>query len=203
MYKLFGNVRMGANVVIEDFVIIGKPPAGAQDGEFETVIGDNAVIRSHTVIYAGNVIGAGFQTGHHVTIREHNVIGDEVSVGTGSVIEHHVSIADRVRIHSQAFVCEYSCLEERAWVGPNAVLTNAKYPQYAGVKENLKGVLLGKAVKIGANVTLLPGVVIGDESLIGAGAVVCGDVPAQEVWVGNPARRLKSSREVGYIRKDQ
>lgn len=92
------NVTFGDGVVLEDFCIIGAPPRGAKDGELATRIGDNAVIRSHTVIYAGNVIGNNFQTGNKVNIRESNRIGNNVSVGTLSVIEHHVEIADNVRI---------------------------------------------------------------------------------------------------------
>ena len=80
------------------------------------------------MIYAGNVIGRNFQTGNKVNIRESNRIGDNVSVGTLSVIEHHVEIGDSVRIHTQAFIPEYSVLEEGCWIGPNVVLTNAKYP---------------------------------------------------------------------------
>ena len=75
-------------------------------------IGEGSVIRSHTVIYAGNVIGRNFQTGNKVNIRESNRIGNNVSVGTLSVIEHHVEIGDGVRIHTQAFIPEYSVLED-------------------------------------------------------------------------------------------
>ena len=97
------------------------------------------MIRSHTVIYAGNVIGRNFQTGNKVNIRESNRIGNNVSVGTLSVIEHHVEIADNVRIHTQVFIPEFSVLEEGCWIGPNVVFTNAKYPLSPGVKDQLAG----------------------------------------------------------------
>jgi len=109
--KIYRNVHMGADSTIEDFCIIGTPPRGATDGEFTTTIGDRAVIRSHTVVYAGNVIGHSFQTGNKVNIRELNEIGNNVSIGTLSVIEHHVKIGNNVRIHTQAFVPEFSVLE--------------------------------------------------------------------------------------------
>ena len=102
--KIHPNVTIGKNAVIEDFVIIGTPPRGKKSGELPTTIGDNAVIRSHTVIYAGNSIGNSFQTGHHVMVREENNIGDNVSIGTSSVVEHHVTIGDDVRIHTNAFI---------------------------------------------------------------------------------------------------
>ncbi len=72
-------------------------------------------------------------------IRELNQIGDNVSIGTHSVIEHHVQIDDNVRVHSNAFIPEFSILEEGAWVGPNVVFTNALYPLSPQAKSNLKG----------------------------------------------------------------
>jgi len=197
-YRLFNNVLLGAGTVIEDFSIVGTPPRGKQDGELPTTIGDDSVIRSHTVIYAGNIIGAHFQTGNKVNIRESNRIGNNVSIGTLSVIEHHVEIADNVRIHTQVFIPEYSVLEEGCWIGPNVVFTNAKYPVSPGVKDSLVGPIIRKGAIIGANVTLLPGVTVGERALIGAGSVVVRDVPAGAVVVGNPARVTRQISELPY-----
>ncbi len=190
--RIYPNVRLGENVEVGDFVILGVPPRGKAEGELPTVIGDGAVIRSHTVIYAGNVIGDHFQTGHHVMIREENRIGNDVSVGTSSVVEHHVQICDHARIHSQAFVPEYSTLEEGAWVGPNVVLTNAPHPLCPKAKECLKGPTLKRGAKIGANSTILPFLIIGENALVGAGSVVAQNVPDEAVVAGNPARVIKT-----------
>ena len=184
--------------VVEDFCIVGTPPRGVREGELPTTIGEGAVIRSHTVIYAGNVIGRNFQTGNKVNIRESNRIGDNVSVGTLSVIEHHVEIGDNVRIHTQVFIPEFSVLEEGCWIGPNVVLTNAKYPLSPGVKDHLAGPVIRKGAKIGANATLLPGVVIGENALVGAGAVVVRDVPPGSVVAGNPARVIRQIADLPY-----
>lgn len=197
-YRTYSNVLLGPGAVIEDYCILGAPPRGTRDGELETRIGNGAHIRSHTVVYAGNRIGDGFQTGNKVNIRESNRIGNNVSVGTLSVIEHHVEIADNVRIHSQAFIPEYSILEEGCWIGPNVVLTNAKYPLSPTVKETLKGPIVQSGAKIGANATLLPGVIIGRNALVGAGAVVVADVPEGAVVVGNPARVIRQMSELPY-----
>jgi len=186
--RIHPNVNLPADAVIGDFVILGEPPRGAVSGELALTFGAGCVIRSHSVIYAGNVIGAGFQTGHGVMVRENNDIGVNVSVGTHSVIEHHVIIRDDVRIHTNVFVPEYTILEAGCWLGPNVVITNALYPQSRGVKERLQGAHVMARAKIGANVTLLPGVVIGEYALIGAGAVVTKDVAAGAIVVGNPAR---------------
>lgn len=187
--RIYPNVRLGENVEIEDFCVIGAPFQG-YTGE-ETIIGDNAIIRSHTVIYAGNHIGNNFQTGNKANIREFNIIGNNVSIGTLSVIEHHITIEDNVRIHSQAFIPEHTVLENGCWIGPNVVLTNAKYPNSPNTKKELKGVLVKKNAKIGANVTILPGLVIGENSLIGAGSVVVKDVEAGVILAGNPAKLIR------------
>ncbi|MBL1275802.1 MAG: hypothetical protein COB30_006920 [Ectothiorhodospiraceae bacterium] len=180
------NVVLGDNVTIEDFCIIGIPFSSATEGQ-TTVIGDNAVLRSGTYIYAGCKIGRNFQTGNKANIRELNNIGDDVSIGTMSVIEHHVEICDNVRIHSQAFIPEYSRLEKNAWIGPNVVLTNARYPRSKTAKDDLMGPVIEENSKIGANSTILPGVTIGRNSLVGAGSVVVKNVPAGVIVVGNPA----------------
>jgi acetyltransferase-like isoleucine patch superfamily enzyme len=196
------NVTFGEGAVVEDFCIIGAPPRGAKDGELPTLIGARAVIRSHTVIYAGNVIGSNFQTGNKVNIRESNRIGNNVSVGTLTVIEHHVEIADNVRIHTQVFIPEYSVLEEGCWIGPNVVFTNAKYPLAPGIKDQLAGPIIRKGAKIGANVTLLPGVIVGENALVGAGSVVVSDVAPGSVVVGNPARPIRQISELPYASLD-
>jgi acetyltransferase-like isoleucine patch superfamily enzyme len=197
-YRIHENVTLGEGSFVEDFCIVGSPPRGIRDGELATTIGEGAMIRSHTVIYAGNAIGRHFQTGNKVNIRESNHIGDDVSVGTLSVIEHHVEIADNVRIHTQVFIPEFSVLEEGCWIGPNVVLTNAKYPLSPGVKDRLAGPVIRKGAKIGANATLLPGVIIGENALVGAGSVVVHDVPAGTVVAGNPARVIGQVSNLPY-----
>jgi UDP-3-O-[3-hydroxymyristoyl] glucosamine N-acyltransferase len=81
---IYPHVKLGKNVVIEDYCVIGSP---LRDGtEPETIIGDNSHLRSFTVIYAGNKIGENFQTGNKANIREHNTIGNNVSIGNLSVV---------------------------------------------------------------------------------------------------------------------
>jgi acetyltransferase-like isoleucine patch superfamily enzyme len=199
-FRVYPNVHFGTDAQIGDYAIIGSPARGKRAGEPETRIGARAVIRSHTVIYAGNVIGDDFQTGHGALVREENQIGNHVSIGSHSIVEHHVVIGNNVRIHSNVFVPEFSILEDDCWLGPNVVVTNARYPRSRNVKETLKGATIKRGAKIGANATLLPGVVIGENALVGAGAVVTRDVPAGAVVVGNPARVVKRVEEIEEYR---
>jgi acetyltransferase-like isoleucine patch superfamily enzyme len=198
LYRIFENVHLGDGSTVEEFCIIGTPPRGKRPGELATTIGEGSVIRSHTVIYAGNTIGRNFQTGNKVNIREENRIGNNVSIGTLSVVEHHVEIGDNVRIHTQAFIPEFSVLEDGCWIGPNVVLTNAKYPLSPGVKDRLVGPVIRKGAKVGANATILPGVIVGENALVGAGAVVTRDVPPGAVATGNPARVTARIADLPY-----
>ena len=197
-YHLHAGVELGDGCEIGPFVLIGVPARGKREGECTTMIGPGATIRSHSIIYAGNRIGPRFQTGHGVMIREENEIGADVSIGTGTVVEHHIQIGDGVRIHSQAFIPEYTVLEAGCWIGPRVVITNAKYPCSPRVKESLRGATVKRGAKIGASSVLLPGVVIGENALVGAGSVVTKDVPEGVVVAGNPARILKRIADLPY-----
>ena len=183
------DVELGPSVIVEDFCVIGAPFEGGSGAK--TRIGPGSVIRSHTVIYAGSQIGCNFQTGNKANIRELNEIGDDVSIGTLSVVEHHVRIHDGVRIHSQAFVPEFTTLCRGCWIGPNVVITNAKYPRSPNAKSELAGAYVGEDAKVGANSTLLPGVRIGEGALVGAGSVVTKDVEPGMIVAGNPATVLR------------
>jgi acetyltransferase-like isoleucine patch superfamily enzyme len=185
------QVTIGAGSTVEELCVIGRHGPGTP-----TVIGERATIRSHTVIYGGNTVGRGFATGHHVLLREDNTIGDDVSIGSLTVVEHHVTIGDRVRIHSQCFIPEYSVLEPGCWIGPRVTLTNAPFPRCPDVARCTRGVLVGRDARVGANVTILPGVRIGERALIGAGSVVTRDVPAGAVVTGPAARQVKSIDEL-------
>lgn len=202
-FRLYPRVDIGQDPEIGDYVIIGLPPRDEAAGSLITSIGPHAIIRSHSVIYAGNKIGAQFQTGHGVLIRECNEIGDHVSIGSHAVIEHHLRIGNGVRVHSCAFIPEFSILEDDSWVGPNAVFTNARYPRSPDAKRDRKGPHLRVGARVGANATLLPGVVIGSHALVGAGTVVVDDVPDGKVVVGNPGRIVRDINELSAYQVDQ
>jgi acetyltransferase-like isoleucine patch superfamily enzyme len=196
--KIYKNVTLGDHITIEDYAIIGIPPVGKNEHDYTTTIGDHAIIRAHSIIYAGNTIGTHFQTGNNVNIRENNTIGNHVSIGTKTVIEFHTTIHDNVRIHSQAFIPEYCTLHEHCWIGPNVVLTNAKYPQSTRSKDFLTGVIIEKQAKIGANSTILPGIHIGQNALVGAGSVVSKHVKENTVVAGNPAKLIDTIQNIRY-----
>ena len=187
------GVTLGEDTEVEEFCLVGRHGG---DASTRTVIGARSLLRSHTVVYAGNVIGERFATGHHALVRESNTIGDNVSIGSLSVVEHHVTIGNGVRIHSQCFIPEYSLLEDGAWIGPRVTITNAPFPKCPDVSKCMRGVIIERDARIGANATLLPGVRIGARALVGAGAVVTRDVAPGTLVVGNPARATKTLDEL-------
>jgi acetyltransferase-like isoleucine patch superfamily enzyme len=197
------HVIIGRNPKIGRYVILGEGYSRSR-GIGKLVIGDNAVVRSHSVIYAGNKIGNNFQTGHGVLIRENNQIGNDVSIGTHSVIERDNRIEDRVRIHSNCFVPEFVQIHENAWIGPSVTILNVLHPPCPKFELCAKSVVIRKNAKIGGNVTIGPRVTIGENAVIGCGAVVVNDVPDDSVAVGSPARVIKRTEELkcllGYFK---
>lgn len=187
--RIFTNVKIGQGSTIDEYVVIGRPPRGRKPGELQTVIGDNAIIRSHSVIYAGTKIGNCLETGHGVLIRENNVIGNNVRIGTHSIIENDNTIGDKVRIHSAVFVPQRTIIEDEVWIGPNVILLNDPHPPCA---KCMRGPTLKKGAKIGAHATIMPFVVIGEKSLVGAGALVTRDVSPRAVVTGSPAKIIKT-----------
>lgn len=186
------NVRIGLGADLQGPSVIGKPPRGRSEGELALTIGALAVVRGFTTIYAGSVIGDRLQTGQCVSIREGNLIGDDVSIGTNTVLEFGNRIGDRVRIHTGCFL-EMVTIEDDVFVGPNVVFTDDPHPMNCPHYTDCRGgPTVRRFARIGANSTILPGVVIGENSLVGAGSVVVDDVPGGTVVVGNPARVLKT-----------
>ncbi|OFW61965.1 MAG: hypothetical protein A2133_07165 [Actinobacteria bacterium RBG_16_64_13] len=190
------GVQIGPDADLQSPCIVGKAPRGAVEGELPLKIGCRATVRPFTTIYAGNVIGDRLQTGQGASIREDNVLGDDVSVGTNSVLEFGNRIGNRVRIHSGCFL-EMVTIEDDVFVGPNVVFTDDPHPMNCPSYKDCKGgPVVRRLARIGANTTILPGVEIGENALIGAGSVVVDDIPAGAVAVGNPARVIKHVSEL-------
>lgn len=181
----------------ESNVFIGLKPK--YDNGLRTKIGNNFIIRSGTVIYRGVSIGDNFQSGHNVLIREKNVIGNNVSIGSNSTIEPGNTIDNNVRIHSGCFL-ENVILKENVFIGPNVVFTDDLHPICPRYEECLGGAYVEENVSIGANSTILPGIRIGKNSLIGAGTLVHIDVPPEVVFAGNPGRIIKKVAELVCVK---
>lgn len=190
------NVEIGINSFVGARVILGEYLADftvkREIAPHILHIGDNAVIRSDTIIYGDNIIGDYFQTGHRVTIRENSQIGSHVRVGTLSDIQGHCEIGNYVNMHSNVHIGHKSMIKDYVWIFPYVILTNDPNPP----SENLFGVTVEEFAVIATGSVILPGMVIGKESLVGAGAVVTRDVLPERVVVGNPAKDVGSTDRI-------
>jgi UDP-2-acetamido-3-amino-2,3-dideoxy-glucuronate N-acetyltransferase len=203
------GVTFGAHVVVHDGVVIGdgctigdgavlgkgpklaKRSSASRDPLDALVLEDGVIIGTHAIVFAGARIGAGSIVADQAFVRERATIGGETVVGRASGVDNDVQIGDRVRIQSQAYVTGYSVIEDDVFFGPCAMTTNddtmARHPK--GMP--LRGATLRRACRIGGGAVLVPGVEIGEEAFVAAGAVVTADVPARKVVMGVPARLMK------------
>ena len=188
MMQKYGINSLGKGAMIFEPVILGFPSReflGRTDYPGAT-IGDDAVLRTGTVIYCNVTIGNNFSTGHNVIIREKTTIGNDSAIGSASIIEGTCTIGNNARIQSMVFIPTNTVIGNGVFIGPNTILTNDRYPPTG--KPELRGPVLEDNVTLGANVTVLPGVRVGKGAAVAAGSVVTRDVPPGMLAIGAPAR---------------
>ncbi len=197
------GVEVGANVIVHDDVVIGDgvqldhgvvigrmarmsrgsnrpPPRRAP-----TTVGAESVICAYAIVEAGVELGMHSLIGDHAAIREGAKLGADVAVGLASQVKHGAEIHDRVRMQSHCVVGSGVVIEEDAFLGPGVhVLTGRMMTSEA----RRPPPHLQRGCQIGAGARIMPGVDIGAEAIVGAGAVVTGDIPAGTVVRGVPAR---------------
>ena len=178
------EVRLGRNCQVHPTAILGQR-CGRRIDWTPLIIGDEAQIRSGSVIYGATTVGRKFETGHHVIVREQNQIGDEVCLWSNTIIEYGCQIGHRVKLHCNCHLPQFTTIEDDVFSATGLLVANDLHPTCARCME---GPTIRRGVRIGVGVILLPKVVIGEDALLGAGAVVTKDVPARAVVVGNPAR---------------
>jgi acetyltransferase-like isoleucine patch superfamily enzyme len=180
------DVHLADDVLVEDFVVVGAGPGAVH-------IGPGSVLRAGTIVYGDVRIGRGLQTGHHAVIRAGTSIGDNCVIGTNVVIDGNCVLGDQVKLQSNVYVPTNTRIESDVFIGPCACLTNDKpmaaysrgiYPR----SRELVGPTIRRGARIGANSTILPEIEVGEDAVVGAGAVVTRDVPAHAVVMGVPAR---------------
>ncbi len=164
-------------------------------GEAEPlVLGPGAVVCARAIVLAGARIGAGAILGDQSFVRERARIGDSTVIGRGSAVDNDVLVGERVRVQTDVYLTAYSVVEDDVFVGPGAMTTNDSTMSRHGSDFSLEGALLRRACRIGGGAVLTPGVEVGEEAYVAAGAVVVRDVPPRAVVMGVPARVV---REVG------
>ena len=150
------------------------------------------MVSTGAIVFAGTTVGERVILGDQSCVRERVELGDDVVVGRGSLVENDTTIGDRTKIQAAAYVTAYSTLEEDVFIAPCAITTNDNFMGRTEERHALRrGPTIRRGARIGGGAVLLPGVEIGEEAFVGAGAVVLRDVPARAVVVGNPARQIR------------
>jgi UDP-2-acetamido-3-amino-2,3-dideoxy-glucuronate N-acetyltransferase len=195
---------MGAGVRLGDGCVIGKAPAlgrrstASREEPPPAVLGDGVAVGAAAVVLAGARVGDGCVVADQAHVRERTEIGAETVVGRGVSVENDVTIGARVKLQTGAYITAWSVVEDDVFVAPGVVLTN---DPTAGRRrdEPLRGAVLRRACRVGGGAVLLPGVEVGEEAFVGAGAVVTRDVPARSVAIGVPARILREVEEAELL----
>ena len=188
---------IGRNVRVESGAVIGY--GAPEEGAKPTVLEDGVLVATHSVIYHGVVLEAGAKVRHHVVVREHVTIGRETSIGSLSTIEHHSSIGACCSLHSRVHLTDYSTVSDYVFIGPGFVSMSDTALNYRrpALEETYQGVTIARGARIGGGVLAMPGAVIGEEAVIGAGGLVRGKLDGGYVYLGNPLRAVRkvSDRE--------
>lgn len=197
------GVRLGKGVRVGDHTVLGKEtfrsavsattrnvPASE---EALLTIGDGCIIGASCVLYAGATLDAHSFVGDLATIREMCQIGKMTVVGKGVTVENGTTIGKRVKIETGAYITAFSTIEDYCFIAPEVTFTNDRFlGRTEARKAQFKGPTLKRGARIGANVTILPGLVIGEDALVAAGSVVTKDLEGRFIYMGSPAKRLRA-----------
>jgi acetyltransferase-like isoleucine patch superfamily enzyme len=188
------DVVLGARCVVEAGAVLGKRPrlrrgSSAAGASLEALmIDDDVTVCCGAVVYVGARIGAGAIIGDQAQIRERAVIGKGSVVGRASCVDFEATVGDRVLIQTGVYVTGGSVVEDDVFLGPGVQTTNDNTMGRHAPGESLRGPVLRRACRVGGGAVLVPGVEIGEEAYVAAGAVVSRDVPPRSVVMGVPAR---------------
>jgi acetyltransferase-like isoleucine patch superfamily enzyme len=187
---------IGAGCVVEDHAVLGKPPRLARTSVAHGAVGplelgDEVSVCAGAIVFAGARLGEGVILGDQSFVRERSTIGAGTVIGRGSVVDNDVSIGERVKIQTTVYVTAHSVIEDDVFVGPGTTTTNDDTIARHAPQETLRGVVLRRACRVGGGVVMTPGVEIGEEAFVAAGAVVTHDVPPRAVVMGVPARVVR------------
>ena len=189
---------LGEGVRVLEYAVVGKQPVlsprstAPRDPLPPAQIGDGSVISTGAIVFAGSRIGARVVLGDQSCVRERVTVGDDVVLGRGALVENDTTIGALTKIQADAYITAYSTLEESVFIAPCVVTTNDNFMGRTERRHDLiAGPTIRRGARIGGGAILCPGVEIGEEAFVGAGAVVTKDVPSRVIVVGNPARVLR------------
>ncbi len=208
---IHAGVEVGEGCVIEECAVLGKRPRLRASSSAATaargaspaplILEPGATICCGAVVYVGARIGGNVIIGDQSQIRERAIVGADTVVGRGSSIDFDVTVGERVVIQTGAYVTGGTVVEDDVFLGPGVITTNDDSMGRHARDEGLVGAVLRRACRVGGGAVLVPGVEIGEEAYVAAGAVVTRDVPPRAVAMGVPARLVREVREEDLIER--
>jgi len=196
------DTQIGDGCFIQDNVVLGKAPSlspasTAKRGELAPLrLGGGCVISTGAIVYRGATLGPGCIVGDLASVRERCGLGERVVVGRGTCVENDTSIGDFTKIQSNAYITAYMTIEDHCFIAPCVQTTNDNFMGRTERRHELiKGATIRRGARVGGGVVLCPGIEIGEEAFIAAGAVVTKDAPAGKVLMGVPARVVRDVNE--------
>lgn len=195
---VYPGTKLGEGVKVLENAVVGKQPSlsprstAKREDLPPAEIGDGTIVSTGAVVFAGSKVGARVILGDQSCVRERVAVGDDVVIGRGTLVENDTTIGAMTKIQAEAYITAYSTLEEHVFVAPCVVTTNDNF--MGRTEERLalmKGPTIRRGARVGGGAILCPGVEIGEEAFVGAGAVVTKDVPPRSVVVGSPARVIR------------
>ncbi len=190
------DTTIGAGVRIDDHTVVGKRPMKAaasaitkEEALSGCSIGDRCIVGTLVVIYRGCTIEQNVLVADLASVRENVRVGEYTIVGRGVTIENKVTVGKRCKLETEAYITALSEIGDYCFIAPEVTFTNDNF--LGRTKDRFKyhkGVTMKNGARIGANVTVLPGITLGEDALVAAGSVVTRDVPARKIVLGNPAR---------------
>ena len=195
---VYPGTVIGDGCKILDYAVVGKQPtlsprSTAKREELAPLeLGAGTIVSTGAVVFAGTRIGERVIVGDQACIRERCELGDDVVVGRGSLVENDTTIGALTKIQAHAYITAYSTLEDNVFIAPCVATTNDNFMGRTEQRHALvKGPTIRRGARVGGAAVLLPGIEIGEEAFVGAGAVVLKDVAPKTVVVGNPARPIR------------
>jgi acetyltransferase-like isoleucine patch superfamily enzyme len=199
---VYEGTVLGDGVRVLENAVVGKQPSlgASSTAKREPLppaqIGNGTVISTGAIVFAGSSVGANCIVGDQSCIRERMEMGDDCILGRGSLIENDTTVGRGTRIQANAYITAYSTLEEDVFIAPCVVTTNDNFMgRTERRRELMKGPTIRRSARVGGGAVICPGVEIGVEAFVGAGAVVTKDVPPHKLVVGSPARIVRDVAE--------
>ncbi|HWH55791.1 MAG TPA: acyltransferase [Gaiellaceae bacterium] len=195
---VYPGTVIGDGCKILDYAVVGKQPTlsprstAKKEPLAPLELGAGTIVSTGAVVFAGSQIGARVIVGDQACVRERCAIGADVVIGRGSLVENDTTIGELTKIQAHAYITAYSTLEDNVFIAPCVATTNDNFMGRTEERHELvRGPTIRRGARIGGAAVLLPGIEIGEEAFVGAGAVVLRDVAPGSVVVGNPARPIR------------